>query len=162
MVIWLIGLSGSGKSFYADKIFKKLKKKNRKAIVIDGDEIRKYITYDLKYSLKDREKNSKIIEKICNFLENKGFIVICAILSIFKKHQKENRKLFKKYVQVYIKANKDKIVKNNNKKIYSLKKNIVGKDIKFFSPHKSNLEINNNFKDDYKKNLNKIFKLINE
>ncbi len=162
MVIWLIGLSGSGKSFYANKIFKKLEKKNKKAIVVDGDEIRKYITSDLKYSLKDREKNSKIIQKICNFLEKKGFIVICAILSIIKKHQKENRKLYKKYIQVYIKANKDIIFKNNKKKIYSLKKDIVGKDIKFLHPHKSNLEINNNFKDDYKKNLNKILKLINE
>ena len=117
MVIWLIGLSGSGKSFYADKIYKELQKKNKKIIIIDGDEIRKYITYDLKYNLKDREKNSKVIQKICNFLEKKGFIVICAILSIIKKHQKENHKLYKKYVQVYIKANKNTIFKNNNKKI---------------------------------------------
>ena len=51
MVIWLIGLSGSGKSFYADKIYKELQKKNKKVIIIDGDEIRKYITYDLKYNL---------------------------------------------------------------------------------------------------------------
>lgn len=162
MVIWLIGLSGSGKSFYADKIYKELQKKNKKVIIIDGDEIRKYITYDLKYNLKDREKNSKVIQKICNFLEKKGFIVICAILSIIKKHQKENHKLYKKYVQVYIKANKNTIFKNNNKKIYSLKKNIVGKDIKFLRPYKSNLVINNNFKDNYKKNLNKIIKMINE
>lgn len=162
MVIWLIGLSGSGKSFYADKIYKELQKKNKKVIIIDGDEIRKYITYDLKYNLKDREKNSKVIQKICNFLEKKGFIVICAILSIIKKHQKENHKLYKKYLQVYIKANKNTIFKNNNKKIYSLKKNIVGKDIKFLRPYKSNLVINNNFKDNYKKNLNKIIKMINE
>lgn len=161
MVIWIIGLSGSGKSFYANKINNKLKKKGKKTIIIDGDEIRKYITNDLNYNLKDREKNSKIIQKICHFLENQGFIVICAILSIIKKHQKENRKLFNKYFQIYINTIKDNLIKKNKKKIYSLKKNVVGQDIKFPHPYKSDLEINNNFDNDYEKNLRKILRIMN-
>ena len=99
MVIWLIGISGSGKSFYSKKIYNLIKKR-KKTILIDGDEVRKYITYNLKYSKKDREKNSLIISDICKFLEIKGYIVICSILSIFKKHQKRNRKLFQKYLQI--------------------------------------------------------------
>ena len=82
MVIWLIGLSGSGKSFYAETLSKKIKN----SIVVDGDDVRKFITPDLGYSLTDRKKNSKIISDLCNFLEKKGFIVICPILSIFKEH----------------------------------------------------------------------------
>ena len=89
MVIWIIGLSGSGKSFLANKIYKNLNKKRKKVISIDGDEIRKYITYDLKYSIKDRRKNSKLISDFCKLLEKKGYIVICSILSIFKDHQKK-------------------------------------------------------------------------
>ena len=42
MVIWIIGLSGTGKSYLAKKIFTKLVTK--KKIIIDGDEVRKYIT----------------------------------------------------------------------------------------------------------------------
>ena len=56
MVIWIIGLSGSGKSFLANKIYKRLVKENKKTIFIDGDDIRKFITYDLGYSVKDRKK----------------------------------------------------------------------------------------------------------
>ena len=82
MVIWLIGISGSGKSFYSKKIYNLIKKR-KKTILIDGDEVRRYITYNLKYSKKDREKNSLIISDICKFLEIKGYIVICSILSIF-------------------------------------------------------------------------------
>ena len=39
MVIWFIGKSGSGKSFYANKLLKKIKNKNK--IHIDGDDVRK-------------------------------------------------------------------------------------------------------------------------
>ena len=49
MVIWIIGLSGSGKTYLAKKLIKKIKGKK---ILIDGDVVRKYITYDLRYSKK--------------------------------------------------------------------------------------------------------------
>ncbi len=159
MVIWIIGLSGSGKTFFSKKIYEKIKNKN-KTILIDGDEVRKYITYDLKHSLKDRKKNSLIISNLCKFLEMKGFLVICSILSIFIDHQKRNRKLYKNYFQIYIKSKLDILKKRNNKKIYS-KRNVVGKDIKFPEPFKSDLIIENNYDKSYKKELTKIIKKIN-
>ena len=88
MVIWIIGLSGSGKTYLSKKIFKKLKGKK---ILIDGDTVRKYLTYNLKYSLNDRKKNSQLISDLCKFLESHGFTVVCSILSIFNEHQKQNR-----------------------------------------------------------------------
>ena len=81
MVIWIIGLSGSGKTYLAKKIFSKIKGKK---IIIDGDTVRKFITYNLKYSKKDREKNSQIISDLCEFLENQGFTVICSIYQYFQ------------------------------------------------------------------------------
>ena len=158
MVIWIIGLSGSGKSYLARNICKKFKKK--KIIWIDGDDVRKYITYNLQYSIKDRKKNSLIISNICKFLEKKGFIVICSILSIFKDHQKRNRKLFKRYIQIYIKSNIEKLKKINSKKIYNKNKNVVGLDIKFPEPYKSDFIIkkkNNQFE---LKTLKKIYNKI--
>ena len=156
MVIWIIGLSGSGKSFYA----KEIKKKISNSIIVDGDEVRKYITTKLGYSSKDRKENSLMIIKLCSFLESKGFNVICPILSIFPQHQKKNRKIFKKYYQIYIEVNKEDIVSRNKKKVYSLKKNVVGKDIKFPKPYKSNLIIKNKFDKSYKKNIKRIISLI--
>ena len=99
MVIWIIGLSGSGKTYLANNLFKKMKGKK---IFVDGDDVRKHITYNLKYSKKDREKNSQLISDLCKFLEIKGFTVICSILSIFKNHQKLNRKKFNDYFQIFI------------------------------------------------------------
>ena len=98
MVIWIIGLSGSGKTYLAKNLFKNMREKK---IMVDGDMVRKYITYKLKYSIKDREKNSQLISDLCKFLEKQGFLVICSILSIFTEHQKinnvrKNKKEFKK------------------------------------------------------------------
>ena len=48
---WFYGLSGSGKSFATSY----LKKRIKNGFIIDGDVVRKYISFDLKYNLKDRE-----------------------------------------------------------------------------------------------------------
>ena len=96
--------SGSGKTFLTEKIYKKLKLK-KKVIWIDGDKFRKKYTNDLGYTKKDRKINSKRIQIHCLNYEKKGYIVLCSILSIFKNHQKENRKIFKQYLQIFIKSN---------------------------------------------------------
>ena len=156
MVIWIIGLSGSGKTYLAKEIFKKLKGKK---ILVDGDVVRKYITYKLKYNKIDREKNSILISDLCKFLEMQGFLVVCSILSIFKEHQKLNRKKFKNYFQIYLKTNLSKLKKRNNKNIYT-KNNVVGKKINFPSPYNNDLIINNNFSPYKKIFINQILKKI--
>ena len=125
MVVWIIGKSGSGKSFFAKKIAKILNKK-KNVFWLDGDEFRKYISYDIGYSIKDRKINSKKVQDFCKFLETKNYYVICSILSIFPEHQKKNKKIFKKYKQIYLKFENKILEKRNNKKVYSKKKNIVG------------------------------------
>ena len=158
MVIWIIGLSGSGKTYLSKKIYKKIRGKK---ILIDGDTIREYITYNLKYSKKDREKNSLLISDLCKFLDTQGFTVVCSILSIFREHQKTNRKKFSNYFQIYIKTNFEVLRKRNNKKIYS-KKNVVGKKIFFPTPYKNDIVIKNNFLPYEKKTIDHIIKKIND
>ena len=160
MVVWIIGKSGSGKSFFAKKIAKILNKK-KNVFWLDGDEFRKYISYDIGYSIKDRKINSKRIQNFCKFLETKNYFVICSILSVFHDHQKENKKIFKQYKQIYLKVENKILKERNNKKIYSMKKNIVGVDIDFNKPYKSNLTIENDFRNANQK-INTILKTLNE
>ena len=162
MVIWVIGLSGSGKTFFSERLFKNLKKKNKKIKWIDGDKFRKQFSKDLGYSLSDRKKNSARIQKQCKIYEKKGYLVICSILSIFKEHQKKNRKLFNDYIQIYIYVETKVLKKRNNKKIYSRKKNIAGVDIKFPKPFKPDFIFKNNYKKNFLKNCQKIIKKVNE
>ncbi len=161
MVIWIIGLSGSGKTHLAKKIFNDLTKKNKKCFLVDGDIVRKYISFNLGYSIKDRKINSKIITNLCKFLEINGYIVICSILSIFPSHQKNNRKKFKRYIQIYLKSDLAKLIKINSKKVYS-KKNVVGKDIKFPTPYKSHFILDRSNLKKYKYYYSKILDKISK
>ena len=161
MVIWIIGKSGSGKTFFANKINIFLSKKKIKVFWLDGDDFRKYISNDLGYTITDRKENSLRIIKFCKYLESKGYLVLCSFLSIFRKHQKKNKSIFKTYCQIFINADQKILLKKNNKNIYSQKKNIVGKDIKFIKPASSDLIIRNDFKN-YKSNLKYLKTKINE
>ena len=162
MVIWIIGESGSGKSFLARKLFKEFRIRKEKIYWIDGDLFRKKFSKELGYTIKDREKNSFRIQKYCKKKEAINEIVLCSILSIFKKHQKKNRKLFNKYFQIYIKANKKVLKKRNNKNIYNKKINVVGKDIKFPYPYKSDMIVTNRFNKYFLLNTKNIIDKIYE
>lgn len=155
MVIWLIGKSGAGKTFFAKKILSKIKKKK---IHIDGDEVReKFFKNKLGFDLKSRRKNAEFIVNLCKYLEAKGFLVVCSILNIFPEIQKKNREIFDNYFQIYLKASTKILTENNSKKVYSKKKNIVGIDINFPKPYKSDLVIHNKFDKEYTKQLKKIY-----
>jgi adenylylsulfate kinase len=162
MIIWIIGLSGSGKTKLSNELFKsKIIKKN--FISIDGDEFRKEISNDLGYSFKDRKKNAERISKFAKYLSNKKINVIISVLSNYSEWLNWNKKNIKNYLQVYIKVDKKKLFLRNKKNLYlSKKKNVVGKDIEFKEPKFNDLVLNNNFKTkeilEFKK---KILKSIN-
>ena len=88
-------------------------------------------------------------------------MVICSILSIFTEHQKKNREKFKNYFQIFINSNISNLKKRNVRKVYT-KKNVVGKNIKFPKPYKSDLVIENKFTPYSNKKINQIVKKINE
>ena len=75
MVIWIIGKSGVGKSYFAKKIFDKLKLKIKKIIWVDGDKFRKKFSNDLGYSIKDRRLNSSRLQKHCLNYDKKKYLV---------------------------------------------------------------------------------------
>ena len=95
-------------------------------------------------------------------MKKKIMLLFVQYFQYLKIIKKKNRSLFSKYIQVFIKANLLKLKARNNKKVYSNKKNVVGVDLKFPKPYKSNLIITNEFNNKFLKNIEKIKKLIYE
>lgn len=159
MVIWILGKSGVGKTFYAKKVFNHFNKKNKKIFFIDGDEFRKYISNDLGYSKKDRKLNGLRVRNFCNYLTKNNYIALVAMQSVFPSMQKGNKKIFKKYVQINIRPmNEETAYRKSNIFKKRKKKYIVGKDLKF-NPIKGDLNIINDHKN-YKMNLKLILDVI--
>ena len=158
MVIWILGLSGSGKSYLSKRLQKKL---NKNFIIIDGDVIRSIFKNDLGHTRKDRKINAMRISKLVEFLSNNGLNIIVPVLSIFPEWLKWNRKNIKNYYEIFINVSLGNLIKRNSKKIYKknkkLNKNIVGLDIKFPIPKNPDLVLQNSFN---KKSLNENIKTI--
>ena len=158
MVIWILGLSGSGKSYISKKLQKKL---NKKFIIIDGDIIRNIFKNDLGHTKKDRKINAMRISKLVEFLSNNGLNIIVPVLSLFPEWLKWNRKNIKNYYEIFIDVPLDNLIKKNSKKVYKknkkLNKNVVGVDIKFPKPKNSDLILKNYFN---KKSLKENIKII--
>ena len=127
MIIWIIGLSGSGKTKLSNELFKS-KIINNNFINLDGDEFRKNISNDLGYSYKDRKKNAERISRFVKYLSKKKINIIVSVLSNYPEWLKWNRNNIKNYLQVYIRVNKEKLFVRNKKNLYlSKKKMLLGK-----------------------------------
>ena len=83
MVIWLIGLSGAGKTTIGELLYLKMKAIRPNTVFIDGDKIREVMGGELGHSLEDRKKNADRICRFCHFLEEQNIDVVCSILSLF-------------------------------------------------------------------------------
>jgi len=83
----LTGLSGSGKTTIAKIIKNRLKDRNHAVIILDCDEIRKFIYPELGFSKKNREINVKTVAYIAKLLCENDLIVIASLISPFREHR---------------------------------------------------------------------------
>ena len=119
MVIWIIGLSGAGKTTIAKLLLKKLKKKYSNVVHLDGDVIRKIYNDNLGHSSKDRNINAERLSKMTKFLSDQKIHVIGSVLSNFPKWQKWNKKNIKNYYQIYLKVPFKELIRRDKKNSYS-------------------------------------------
>ena len=85
MIIWVIGMSGAGKTAIGRELFKIRKRENPATVFIDGDEIRDVFKNDRHagdYSVEGRGKNAERIRALCEWLDRQDIDVVCCILSI--------------------------------------------------------------------------------
>ncbi len=80
-VLWLTGLSGSGKSTIAQDLERQLHNEGYFAQVLDGDNIRSGINNNLGFTLEDRKENVRRIAEVAKLYLNSGVITICSFIS---------------------------------------------------------------------------------
>ena len=144
---WFYGLSGSGKTFASNF----LRKKIQNSFVIDGDYIRRVISKDLSYSLKDRAYQIDRMHSLALLaINNKTFPLVSTVFMNKKviKNAKKNKILIIKIVRLDMESIKEV------DKTYKINKDVIGKHI-FLPPIKTNEIINTGDKK-FKDELNKF------
>ena len=165
MVIWITGISGSGKTTLALQLIKKLKIKNKNIVNVDGDIIRDLFGNDLKYDIQSRVTQIKRIQKLCIFLSRQNIITVVSALYSSEELLNWNRKNFKKYFEIYLKASIDLAIKRDVKGLYKKfkekkEKNIVGLDIPWNEPINYDLKVDMDKSPTVEETLNKVFEKI--
>ena len=148
MVIWLIGLSGAGKTSIGQAVHRLLNAKRPNVVFLDGDEMRELMGNDVGYGLADRRKNAERISRLCQWLDRQGIDVVCAILSVFPESQEWNRAHLPRYFEVYIRVSPEVLRARDSKGLYRRAlngeiKNVVGVDLAFTPPPHPNLVLEN-------------------
>lgn len=103
-VLWLTGLSGSGKSTIANIIEKKLARMNRHTFLLDGDNVRHGLNKDLGFTEADRIENIRRVGEVAKLMTDAGLIVITAFISPFRSEREMVRGMMQpgEFVEVFV------------------------------------------------------------
>jgi adenylylsulfate kinase len=105
-VVWLTGLSGSGKSTIARALEWRLLGEGRLAYVLDGDRVRCGLNRDLGFSPVDRQENIRRLGEVAGLFADAGIIAITAFISPYRQGRAEARRAVPKgrFVEVFVDA----------------------------------------------------------
>jgi adenylylsulfate kinase len=148
MVVWIIGLSGTGKSTLAGHVVNRMRLSGKNVVLLDGDVIRTLFGNDVDHTIDGRRRNAERLSRLSKFLADQEIHVVAAVLSIFPEWRSWNRENIQNYSEVYMKATMQTLLKRDIKNLYAraLKGeilNVVGVDLPFPEPENPELIINN-------------------
>ncbi len=92
-ILWLTGLSASGKSSLAKCLFARLSAAGHRAYVLDGDALRRGLTRDLGFSPADREENIRRIGEVAKLFSEAGVTVLVAVIAPYRRGREFVRQL---------------------------------------------------------------------
>ena len=119
-VIWLTGLSGSGKSTIANGVEKRLHALGMHPYVLDGDNLRMGLNSDLGFTPEDRAENVRRISEVAKVLVDAGLIVLVAVISPFETDRQRARSLFEEgeFLEVFVDTPVEVCVERDPKGLY--------------------------------------------
>lgn len=119
-VIWLTGLSGSGKSTIANALEKRLHSSGIHSYVLDGDNLRLGLNKDLGFTKEDRAENVRRVAEVGKLMVDAGLVVIVALVSPFKVDRDHAREIFEsgEFVEVWVKTPAEVCAERDPKGLY--------------------------------------------
>jgi len=100
--VWFTGLPSSGKSTLARLLEARIRGRGFPVMVLDGDEVRTWLTAGLGFSREDREENIRRIAHLAMFQNRAGVATITAAISPYQKPRDDARRVIGRFIEVYV------------------------------------------------------------
>lgn len=154
IVIWLTGLSGSGKSTIANELNKQLFDKNIYSVILDGDNTRLGINKDLSFSEADRSENIRRVAEIAKLYVENSQVVIASFISPYKKDRLIAKNIISSndFIEVHVNCAIDECEKRDVKGLYKKARNgeisdFTGISSPYEAPKSADIEIDTELND---------------
>ena len=150
--IWITGISGAGKTTLASNINAVLNSNQHASVILDGDEIRKKMSKDLGFSIKDRDENIRRIACMSELLSHQNIITIVSVISPMKNQRAYAKEVYgDNFNEVYLKASLDQCIEKDTKGLYKQaldrkEANFTALTSPYEEPENPNLLIDTNLK----------------
>ena len=145
LVVWLCGLSGSGKSTIANAAERVLHQQGRFTTILDGDNLRTGLNSNLGFTDEDRLENIRRISEVAKVFVSQGIITfVSAITPRGELRDLARGLLGNDLFEVYIKASYEACEQRDVKGLYAKAArgeiaHFTGKDGSFEAPHNPDL-----------------------
>lgn len=143
------GPPAAGKSTLATALERRLHGDGRHTYILDGDEVRRGLCAGRGFSEADRSQNVRRVSHVTAHMVDAGLIVICALVSPWRKDRQHARSLFERgeFLEVHVDAPLDVRVARNPKGLYALSRlgklrDLTGWDAPYEPPLEPGLVVN--------------------
>ena len=162
MIIWITGLPGSGKTTLARNLKSILETKvSNNIVILDGDDIRQILPYQISYSNEDRRKLAYYYSELALLIDQSDCIVICSFVALFHSVQKHTRVNANDYFEIFLDPPLDELAKKNKKDLYSEKSEyMLYQFTKHEFPINPELRINTIINGVYQDHINEISNIL--
>jgi bifunctional enzyme CysN/CysC len=162
-VIWLTGLSSSGKSTIANGVEKRLHALGMHPYVLDGDNLRMGLNSDLGFTPEHRAENVRRISEVAKLLVDAGLIVLVAVISPFETDRQRAKSLFEEgeFLEVFVDTPVEICAERDPKGLYKKASkgeipNFTGVGQGYETPRNPDLRLKGD--DDLGENIEKVIK----
>ena len=147
-VVWMTGLSGSGKSTIAAAVERRLHERGVFAQVLDGDNIRSGLNANLGFSLADRKENIRRIAEVAKLFATAGAITLCSFVSPTRAIRQQAREIIgeEDFLEVFVNTPLEICEQRDVKGLYAKArrgeiKNFTGIDSPYEAPEQPFLDL---------------------
>ena len=118
-VVWLFGLSGTGKSTLAEALATELRTEGVPVARLDGDDLRRGLCADLGFDAKSRGENLRRAAHVAGLLSDAGLVVVCSFVTPFERDRDVVREILgPRLTQVFVDTSLDECERRDPKGLY--------------------------------------------